>query len=104
MTSDAYQLGEPINAQGLFQLLSDEACRKGRLIQSDSQILTLFVKVLGLDRNSARSLTRRSLQKFDKGELFPSRRFDPLAAYSRIVEYIVRGGKVEKVLQVDKHH
>jgi len=87
LQQDLYDSGTPLTREGLFQLVTDEALRDGRVDALDKKILQTLLGFLRFDPCLAADIARFSHIKFQAGELGPQRRFQPIQLYKRVLKY-----------------
>jgi hypothetical protein len=85
--SDLYELGRPLGRRGLFQLVSDEAFRDGKLDPWENEILGALAGFLKLDANLARTIARMSKEKYKAGKFVESRPLDPVRLFREILRH-----------------
>lgn len=85
---DLFELGRPLGRRGLFQLVSDEALRDGKLEDWENEILSRLARFLKLEGDLARSIVRLSLSKYQGGQFDQSRPMDKVILYREILRHV----------------
>src|SRR5688572_23153496 len=94
--SDLYALGRPLGRRGLFQLVSDEAFRDGKLEPWENDILGALARFLKLDGELARTIARMSKEKYKAGAFDESRPLDPIRLFREILRHAYSDDEVDE--------
>lgn len=97
---EAYEFGEPLDREGLLQLIAEEMFRDGTFDGDDRQTLEAFLRYLELDPLLVRKWTYRSRLKQRSGELGQARAFHPLRLYRRVLRYLEAAPSEDEALIV----
>lgn len=95
---DSYAFGQALTAAGLFQLTTDEAFRDGKIDDEENRLLQIIGRYLKLSSDVARTLARRSRDKFQKGEFSTQRAFDGRSLYRRVLGYYLASNLREEIV------
>lgn len=92
---DAYAYGHPLTADGLVQLVAEEALRDGELSLADLALVNIFVAELGLNIERVPGILEHVRDKLAGGELGARRRFHRLRLYRRILRYLLASPRAD---------
>ena len=95
MTEDRYRKGAPLGRDGLFQLVTDEAFRDGRIDAVELDLLNRLARFLKLDAVQARAIARLSKGKFRSGLLGPARPLSPGELYGETLAFVMSDGRID---------
>lgn len=88
MASDIYQEGAPLTAEGLFQLVTDEVLRDGRVEPVEKNAVLALATRLKLDRHRALAIFELSRKKLESRTLGQARPMDRIAVCGAVLSYI----------------
>lgn len=95
MSTDHFRKGQPLGREGLFQLVTDEAFRDGRLDSRELDILRRLAAFLRLDGATARAIAKVSKAKFRATLLGSARPLSPEALYGEAMAFVMSDGRVD---------
>lgn len=91
----AYQKGTPLTPRGLFELVTDECYRDGKVGPDEHRLVLTLATALELDRQEATEIALRSKSRYQGGELGTERPFLPHQLYARVLRYVLSDGLVD---------
>jgi hypothetical protein len=88
MAQDIFREGEPLTAEGLFQMVTDEVLRDGKVEPSERNTVLALATRLKLDSIKALAIFDLSKKKLRDGTLGDARPMDRTALYGAVLRYI----------------
>ena len=96
MKQEHYEIGKPLSRKGLFQLLTDEVFKDGKVEKWENSILNKLAKFLSIKGEWARTIAGRSAEKYKKGELGSKRPLNAMQLYERALFFVWSDGVVDE--------
>ena len=103
MDRDAYAVGKPLSRRGLFQLITDEVFKDGRVEAWENSVLNKLSRFLCLDQGWAKKIAKRSAKKFKDGELGSKRPMHASRLYERTLFFVWSDGVLDGAEQKMLH-
>ncbi len=95
MKNEFYEVGKPLSRKGLFQLLTDEVFKDGKVEKWENSILNKLAKFLSIKSEWARKIASRSMEKFKKGQLGTKRPLNAMQLYERALFFVWSDGVID---------
>ena len=96
MVKEQYELGKPLSRKGLFQLVTDEVFKDGKVEKWENSILNKLAKFLSIKGEWAQKIAGRSAEKYKAGELGTKRPLNAMQLYERALFFVWSDGVVDE--------
>lgn len=94
MSEEALDEGS-LTRERLFELVTDEVYRDGVVEEDEHRLLQALVRFLRLSSDTARSIARKSKERFVHGELGSQRSLSPIELYRSVLIAICADGQID---------
>jgi hypothetical protein len=95
MAQDLYVGGQPLSAEGFFQLLTDEIFRDGEPEPEGKQLLAASMNFLELEQARANAIIAISREKYELGTLGAPLPFDGTRIFDRVIRMAWSDGQLD---------